>query len=148
MSTLRSALNQATKNAMKAREKARLNTLRLVNAEIKRIEVDERIELDDTRILALLDKMTKQRRDSIDQYQKAGRAELAAIEQNEIEVIQEFLPEQLNESEIAEIVASAIEEAGATAMADMGRVMALVKPRVQGRADMGAVSKLVRGKLV
>lgn len=148
MSTLRNTLNQATKNAMKAREKARLNTLRLVNAEIKRIEVDERIELDDARILALLDKMTKQRRDSIDQYQKAGRAELAAIEQNEIEVIQEFLPEQLNESEIAEIVASAIEEAGATTMADMGRVMALVKPRVQGRADMGAVSKLVRGKLV
>lgn len=144
MSTLKETLATATKNAMKAREKARLATLRLVNAEIKRVEVDERIELDDARILALLDKMTKQRRDSITQYEKAGRPELAAVEQQEIDVIQEFLPEQLSEAEIQEIVAAAVKETGASSMADMGKVMALVKPQVQGRADMGAVSKFVK----
>ncbi|MFV8781063.1 GatB/YqeY domain-containing protein [Microbulbifer sp. SA54] len=144
MSTLKETLSTATKDAMRAREKARLATLRLINAEIKRVEVDERIELDDARILALLDKMTKQRRDSITQYEKAGRPELAAVEQQEIEVIQEFLPEQLSEAEIAEIVSAAVAETGASSMADMGKVMALVKPQVQGRADMGAVSKLVK----
>nr|WP_010133378.1 GatB/YqeY domain-containing protein [Microbulbifer agarilyticus] len=144
MSTLKETLATATKNAMKAREKARLATLRLINAEIKRVEVDERIELDDARILALLDKMTKQRRDSITQYEKAGRPELAEVEQQEIEVIQDFLPEQLSEAEIQEIVAAAVKETGAASMADMGKVMALVKPQVQGRADMGAVSKLVK----
>ncbi|QKX17038.1 GatB/YqeY domain-containing protein [Microbulbifer sp. YPW1] len=144
MSTLKETLAAATKDAMKAREKARLATLRLVNAEIKRVEVDERIELDDARILALLDKMTKQRRDSITQYEKAGRPELAEVEQQEIDVIQEFLPEQLSEAEIQEIVAAAVKETGASSMADMGKVMALVKPQVQGRADMGAVSKFVK----
>ncbi|GAB2510608.1 GatB/YqeY domain-containing protein [Microbulbifer agarilyticus] len=144
MSTLKETLATATKDAMKAREKARLATLRLINAEIKRVEVDERIELDDARILALLDKMTKQRRDSITQYEKAGRPELAEVEQQEINVIQDFLPEQLNEAEIQEIVAAAVKETGAVSMADMGKVMALVKPQVQGRADMGAVSKLVK----
>ncbi|AQQ66548.1 glutamyl-tRNA amidotransferase [Microbulbifer agarilyticus] len=144
MSTLKETLATATKDAMKAREKARLATLRLINAEIKRVEVDERIELDDARILALLDKMTKQRRDSITQYEKAGRPELAEVEQQEINVIQDFLPEQLSEAEIQEIVAAAVKETGAASMADMGKVMALVKPQVQGRADMGAVSKLVK----
>ncbi|MBY6190073.1 GatB/YqeY domain-containing protein [Microbulbifer agarilyticus] len=144
MSTLKETLATATKDAMKAREKARLATLRLINAEIKRVEVDERIELDDARILALLDKMTKQRRDSIAQYEKAGRPELAEVEQQEINVIQDFLPEQLSEAEIQEIVAAAVKETGAASMADMGKVMALVKPQVQGRADMGAVSKLVK----
>lgn len=144
MSTLKETLSTATKDAMKAREKARLATLRLINAEIKRVEVDERIELDDARILAVLDKMTKQRRDSITQYEKAGRPELAEIEQQEIDVIQEFLPAQLSEAEIADIVRAAVAETGASSMADMGKVMALVKPQVQGRADMGAVSKLVK----
>ncbi|WP_226664652.1 GatB/YqeY domain-containing protein [Microbulbifer aggregans] len=144
MSTLKETLSTATKDAMRAREKARLATLRLINAEIKRVEVDERIELDDARILALLDKMTKQRRDSIAQYEKAGRPELAEVEQQEIDVIQEFLPEQLSEEEIAEIVSAAVAETGASSMADMGKVMALVKPQVQGRADMGAISKLVK----
>lgn len=144
MSTLKETLSTATKDAMKAREKARLATLRLINAEIKRVEVDERIELDDARILAVLDKMTKQRRDSITQYEKAGRPELAEIEQQEIDVIQEFLPAQLTEAEIADIVRAAVAETGASNMADMGKVMALVKPQVQGRADMGAVSKLVK----
>ena len=147
MSTLKETLTQATKDAMKARAKERLATLRLINAEIKRVEVDERIELDDARILALLDKMTKQRRDSITQYEKAGRAELAAVEQAEIEVIQEFLPEQLSEAEISEIVAAAIKDTGASSMAEMGKVIAQVKPQVQGRADMGAVSKLVKAQL-
>ncbi|MFD1217225.1 GatB/YqeY domain-containing protein [Microbulbifer celer] len=142
--TLKDTLATATKDAMKARDKARLATLRLINAEIKRVEVDERIELDDARILALLDKMTKQRRDSITQYEKAGRPELAAVEQQEIEVIQDFLPEQLSETEIQEIVTAAVKETGASSMADMGKVMAIVKPQVQGRADMGAVSKLVK----
>ncbi|HEY8567758.1 GatB/YqeY domain-containing protein [Microbulbifer sp.] len=144
MSTLKETLSTATKDAMKAREKARLATLRLINAEIKRVEVDERIELDDARILAVLDKMTKQRRDSITQYEKAGRPELAEIEQQEIDVIQEFLPAQLSEAEIADIVRAAVAETGASSMADMGKVMALVKPQVQGRADMGAVSKLAK----
>ncbi|WP_105102913.1 GatB/YqeY domain-containing protein [Microbulbifer pacificus] len=144
MSTLKETLATATKDAMKAREKARLATLRLINAEIKRVEVDERIELDDARILAVLDKMTKQRRDSITQFEKAGRPELAEVEQQEIDVIQEFLPEQLSEAEIQEIVTTAVKETGASSMADMGKVMALVKPQVQGRADMGVVSKLVK----
>lgn len=144
MSTLKDTLSSATKAAMRARDKPRLATLRLINAEIKRVEVDERIELDDARILALLDKMTKQRRDSIVQYEKAGRAELAEIEQQEIDVIKEFLPEQLTDAEIEEIVTAAVKETGASSMADMGKVMALVKPQVQGRADMGAVSKLVK----
>ncbi|QFT53334.1 GatB/YqeY domain-containing protein [Microbulbifer sp. THAF38] len=147
MSTLKDTLTQATKDAMKARDKERLATLRLINAEIKRVEVDERIDLDDARILALLDKMTKQRRDSITQYEKAGRAELAAVEQAEIEVIQEFLPKQLTEAEISEIVTSAVQSTGASGMADMGKVIAQVKPQVQGRADMGAVSKLVKAQL-
>ncbi|WKD50198.1 GatB/YqeY domain-containing protein [Microbulbifer spongiae] len=147
MSTLKDTLTQATKDAMKARKKERLATLRLINAEIKRVEVDERIDLDDARILALLDKMIKQRRDSITQFEKAGRAELAAVEQAEIEVIQEFLPRQLSEAEINEIVTSAVQDTGASGMADMGKVIAQVKPQVQGRADMGAVSKLVKAQL-
>lgn len=147
MSTLKDTLTQATKDAMKARDKERLATLRLINAEIKRVEVDERIDLDDARILALLDKMTKQRRDSITQYEKAGRDELAAVEQAEIEVIQEFLPKQLSEAEISEIVSTAVRDTDASSMADMGKVIAQVKPQVQGRADMGAVSKLVKAQL-
>jgi len=147
MSTLKDTLTQATKDAMKARDKERLATLRLINAEIKRVEVDERIDLDDARILALLDKMTKQRRDSITQYEKAGRDELAAVEQAEIEVIQEFLPKQLSEAEISEIVSTAVRDTDASGMADMGKVIAQVKPQVQGRADMGAVSKLVKALL-
>lgn len=147
MSSLKETITQATKDAMKARAKERLAALRLINAEIKRVEVDERIELDDARILAILDKMTKQRRDSITQYEKAGRPELAAVEQAEISVIQEFLPEQLSEAEIGDIVAAAVQNTGAAGMADMGKVMAQVKPQVQGRADMGLVSKLVRTRL-
>ena len=135
------------KEAMKAREKERLATIRLIQAEFKRVEVDERIEIDDARALAIMDKMVKQRRDSISQFESAGRDELAAIERAEIKVIQEFLPQQLSEDEILAIIDDALSGIDATGMAAMGPLMAVIKPKLQGRADMGAVSKLVKAKL-
>ena len=135
------------KEAMKAREKERLATIRLIQAELKRVEVDERIEIDDARALAIMDKMVKQRRDSISQFESAGRDELAAIERAEIKVIQEFLPQQLSEDEILAIIDDALSGINATGMAAMGPLMAVIKPKLQGRADMGAVSKLVKAKL-
>ena len=135
------------KEAMKAREKERLATIRLIQAEFKRVEVDERIEIDDARALAIMDRMVKQRRDSISQFESAGRDELAAIERAEINVIQEFLPQQLNEGEILAIIDDALSGIDATGMAAMGPLMGVIKPKLQGRADMGAVSKLVKAKL-
>lgn len=135
------------KEAMKAREKERLATIRLIQAEFKRVEVDERIEIDDARALAIMDRMVKQRRDSISQFESAGRDELAAIERAEINVIQEFLPQQLSEGEILAIIDDALSGIDATGMAAMGPLMAVIKPKLQGRADMGAVSKLVKAKL-
>jgi uncharacterized protein YqeY len=135
------------KLAMKARDKPRLGALRLIMADFKRIEVDERIELDDERVLVILDKMTKQRNDSFKQFEDAGREDLANQEALEIAVIAEFLPDQLSDSEIAGLVKAAIAETGAASMQDMGRVMAIVKPQVQGKADMGAVSGLVKAQL-
>ena len=135
------------KEAMKAREKERLATIRLIQAEFKRVEVDERIEIDDARALAIMDKMVKQRRDSISQFESAGRDELAAIERAEIKVIQEFLPRQLSEDEILAIIDDALSGIDATGMAAMGSLMGVIKPKLQGRADMGAVSKLVKAKL-
>ena len=135
------------KEAMKAREKERLATIRLIQAEFKRVEVDERIEIDDARALAIMDKMVKQRRDSISQFESAGRDELAAIERAEIKVIQEFLPQQLSEDEILAIIDDALSGINATGMAAMGPLMGVIKPKLQGRADMGAVSKLVKAKL-
>ena len=135
------------KEAMKAREKERLATIRLIQAEFKRVEVDERIEIDEARALAIMDKMVKQRRDSISQFESAGRDELAAIERAEINVIQEFLPQQLSEGEILAIIDDALSGIDATGMAAMGPLMAVIKPKLQGRADMGAVSKLVKAKL-
>ena len=135
------------KEAMKAREKERLATIRLIQAEFKRVEVDERIEIDDARALAIMDKMVKQRRDSISQFESAGRDELAAIERAEINVIQEFLPQQLSEDEILAIIDDALSGIDATGMAAMGSLMGVIKPKLQGRADMGAVSKLVKAKL-
>ena len=135
------------KEAMKAREKERLATIRLIQAEFKRVEVDERIEIDDARALAIMDKMVKQRRDSISQFESAGRDELVAIERAEINVIQEFLPQQLSEDEILAIIDDALSGIDATGMAAMGPLMGVIKPKLQGRADMGAVSKLVRAKL-
>ena len=135
------------KEAMKAREKERLATIRLIQAEFKRVEVDERIEIDDARALAIMDKMVKQRRDSISQFESAGRDELAAIERAEINVIQQFLPQQLSEDEILAIIDDALSGIDATGMAAMGPLMGVIKPKLQGRADMGAVSKLVKAKL-
>ena len=135
------------KEAMKARAKERLATIRLIQAEFKRVEVDERIEIDDARALAIMDKMVKQRRDSVTQFQNAGRDELAAIELAEIAVIQEFLPQQLSEAEIVVIIDEALAGIDATGMAAMGPLMGVIKPKLQGRADMGAVSKIVKAKL-
>ena len=135
------------KLAMKARDKPRLGALRLIMADFKRIEVDERIELDDERVLVILDKMTKQRKDSLTQFEDAGREDLADQEALEIAVIAEFLPDQLSDDEVSGLVKAAISETGAASMQDMGRVMAIVKPQVQGKTDMGAVSGLVKAQL-
>jgi hypothetical protein len=147
ISNLKATISAAMKDAMRARAKERLSAIRLIMAEFKRIEVDERIELDDARVLAVLDKMLKQRRDSISQYQSAGRDDLAAIEIAEIAVIEEFLPEALSDDEIAAMVKNAIVEAGASSVRDMGSVMAILKPQLQGRADVGSVSQTVKKAL-
>ncbi|MCB1787446.1 MAG: GatB/YqeY domain-containing protein [Chromatiaceae bacterium] len=144
---LKQQITDAMKAAMKGGDKARLGVIRLMLAAIKQREVDERIELDDSQVLAVLDKMVKQRRESIKQYSDAGRDELAAVEAAEIEVIQQFLPEELSDAEIAAIIEAAIAESGAGSIRDMGKVMAIVKPKVQGRADVGKVSGLVKAKL-
>lgn len=145
--SLKATITAAMKAAMKARDKERLGIIRLIMSEFKRIEVDERIELDDARVLAVLDKMVKQRRDSADQYQKAGRDELAAQENYEIGVIQEYLPAPLTEAELGALVDAAIAASGGSGMQAMGAVMAQLKPQLQGRADIGAVSKLVKSRL-
>lgn len=145
--TLKDRINDALKTAMRAKEKARVAVLRLVMSEFKKIEVDERIELDDARVLAVLDKMVKQRRDSEAQYRNANRPELAEQEAYEIGQIQEFLPAALTAAELDAIVVKAITDAGVTEARDMGKAMALIKPQVQGRADMGDVSKLLKAKL-
>lgn len=143
-SNLKSSILEAKKNAMRNKDKPTLNTLRLVLADIKRVEVDERIDVDDNRILVILDKMLKQRRDSINQYVSANREDLADIEKNEVEVINKFLPEPLNESEIKALIVDAIEKTNATSMRDMGKVMGILKPKLQGRADIGSVSKKIK----
>ena len=147
MSELKQRITDAMKDAMRARDKQRLGTVRLILSEIKRIEVDERIELDDTRVLAVLDKMLKQRRDSIKQFQAADRNDLADIEIAEVSVVQEFMPAALNEAEIEQMIAAAIAQTGASSMKDMGKVMGVLKPQMQGRADMGAVSKQIKAAL-
>ena len=135
------------KEATKARAKERLATIRLILADFKRVEVDERIEIDDARALLILDKMVKQRRDSATQFQDAGRDELAAIEVAEIAIIQEFLPKQLSEDEIIAMIDDALSAIEVKGMAAMGALMGAIKPKLQGRADMGAVSKIVKAKL-
>lgn len=142
--SMKSQITDAMKDAMRAKDKPRLGAIRLILSEVKRIEVDERIEIDDERLLAILDKMIKQRRDSITQYEAAGRDELAAIEIAEITVIQDFLPTALTEEEINAMIAVAIAETGAESMRDMGKVMGILRPQIQGRADGGAVSGLVK----
>ncbi len=144
---LKTRISDATKAAMKAREKERVAALRLVGAEIKRVEVDERKELDDADVLVVLDRMRKQRNDSLTQYRDAGRDDLADKEQFELDLIQEFLPQALSQDELAGLVDAAIQAAGAESMKDMGKVMGQLKPQVQGRADMGQVSALVKARL-
>ncbi|MEE4278854.1 MAG: GatB/YqeY domain-containing protein [Halieaceae bacterium] len=147
-SETQAAIKAAMKDAMKSRDKERLGTIRLIQSEFKRIEVDERIELDEARVLAVLDKMVKQRRDSHAQYSEAGRDELAAQEAAEIAVIQEFLPAQLSDDELDALINEAIAGADGTGMQAMGAVMGQLKPKLQGRADMGAVSQKVKARLV
>ena len=144
---LKDQITADMKAAMKSGDKARLGVIRLILAALKQVEVDERIELDDTRVLAVLDKMVKQRQDSLEQYRQAGRDELAEQEAFEIEMIRQYLPEPLSDAEIDDLVAQALAETGATSMKEMGKVMGWLKPRLQGRADMGAVSARVKAKL-
>ena len=144
---LKQRIQDDMKAAMKASDKRKLGAVRLMLAAIKQREVDERIELDDTQVLAVLDKMVKQRRDSIEQYTKADREDLAEQERYEVGICQEYLPEALSEEELIALVEAAIADTNATSMKDMGKVMGQVKPEAQGRADMGAVSKLVKQRL-
>ena len=145
--SLKNRIQDDVKDAMRARDKERLPVLRLITAAIKQKEVDERIELEDTDVLAVLDKMAKQRRESLEQYEKAGREDLARQERFELELLKDYLPEQLGEEEISSLIARAIAETGASSMRDMGAVMGLLRGQVQGRADMKAVSNAVRASL-
>ncbi len=145
--SLKDRILQDVKDAMRARDKPRLATIRLITATIKQQEVDERIELNDAQVLALLDKMCKQRRESISQFEKAGRDDLIAQEESELALIQTYLPEQLGEDEITALIDAAMADTGATSIKDMGKVMGQLKPKLQGRADMGAVSALIKAKL-
>ena len=144
---LREQLNEDMKAAMKAREADKLGALRLMLAAVKQREVDERITLDDAGVIAVVEKMIKQRKDSIAQYEKAARQDLADKEKYEISVLEAYLPQQLSAAEIEAAVAEAIATTGAKSAADMGKVMGVVKPRLAGRADMGKVSALVKAKL-
>ena len=145
--SLKLRISDDMKTAMKARDARRLGTIRLILAAIKQTEVDERIEVDDPAVLAILDKMVKQRRDSISQFEAAGRTELAAQEHSELAVIKEYLPRQLEAAEVEALVAAAVAELGAAGPQDMARVMARLKPELSGRADMGKVSGLVKAAL-
>ena len=141
-------ISEDVKTAMKARDKIRLAALRLMMAEFKKVEVDERVEIDDPRALEILDRMSKQRRDSLSQYKDAGRDDLVEQEQFELDVIADYLPAPLSEDELVELIAAVIAEIGAEGMSDMGKVMGQLKPRVQGRADMGKVSEQVKAALL
>jgi len=141
------AIEAAMKDAMRAKDKPTLSTVRLILADIKRIEVDERIDVDDDRVIATLDKMLKQRRDSIEQFRKADREDLALIEEQEMVVIQSCLPAQLSDDDITALISDAIKQSGAESMKDMGKVMGILKPQLQGRADIGAVSGKIKAAL-
>jgi len=144
---LREQLNEDMKTAMKAREAGKLGAIRLLLAAVKQREVDERITLDDAGVIAVIEKMIKQRKDSISQYEKAARQDLADQEKFEIGILEAYMPQQLSAAEVDAILAAAVAESGAKSPADMGKVMALVKPRLAGRADMGKVSGLVKARL-
>jgi len=145
--SLRERVNEDVKVAMKAREAERLGTLRLLTAAMKQREVDERVTLDDAGVIGVIEKMLKQRRDSVAQYEQAGRQDLADVEKREMAILQSYLPQQLSDAELAAIVAEAVAASGAKAPSDMGKVMAIVKPKIAGRADMGTVSALVKARL-
>lgn len=147
MSELKTALTNAMKDAMRAQDKDRLGVIRMATAAIKQIEVDERIELDDARVLATLEKMVKQRRESVAAFEQGGRPELAAKEAAEIVVLQSFLPAQLSDAEIDTLIAEALAATGATTARDMGKVMNELRPKLAGRADTGAVSQKVKARL-
>jgi uncharacterized protein YqeY len=147
MSSLKARITDDMKVAMKAKNKERLLVIRTILAAIKQIEVDERIELDDERIMLVLDKMLKQRRESIRQFKEAGRTDLTEIEEAEIVVIQDFLPQALTKEEIDMLVVKAISDSGAGSIKDMGKVMGILKPQMLGRADMSIVSSVIKAKI-
>lgn len=147
MSDLQKQISEATKVAMKARDKERVATLRMVNAELKRVEVDERKTLTDDDVLKILTRMQKQRQDSLNQFEQAGRDDLAQVERYELEVLSTFMPEPMSADELAAAVDAAITQTGASGMQDMGKVMGILKAQVAGRADMGAVSAQVKARL-
>ena len=146
-SALKDQIQDAMKTAMKGGEKERLSVIRLMMSAMKQVEVDERIELDDNRVLGILDKMVKQRRESISQFESGGREDLANKEKAEIDIISDFLPQALTEEEIEAIINKAISETGAESMKDMGKVMGIIKPQLTGRADMGSVSQKIKALL-
>lgn len=147
LSTLKGLIQEDVKSAMRARDQKRLTALRLITAAIKQVEVDQRIEMDDAAVLAVLDKMVKQRRDSLEQYKTAGRDDLAGQEQFELDLISAYLPEALSEDELAALIKQAVADTGASSIRDMGAVMNKLRAQVQGRADMKAVSNAVKQQL-
>ncbi len=146
-SALKTRITDDVKTAMRSKDKQRLGTLRLLTAAIKQIEVDQRIELDDDQIITIIEKMLKQRKDSIEQFEKAGRNELAEIEIKEVTILKEFMPAQLSDADVDALIDDAIATTGATEMKDMGKVMGILKPKLAGKADMGAVSGKIKAKL-
>jgi uncharacterized protein YqeY len=147
MAQLKQRINDDVKSAMRGKDKTRLVVLRMIMAAVKQKEVDERIELDDEQILAVLDKMAKQHRDSIEQFQQGGRDDLVEKENFELNIVQTYLPSQLSDDEIKQLIKDAMAETGASSMQDMGKVMGILKPKLQGRADTGKVSGLVKQQL-
>ena len=145
--SLKEQITEDMKNAMRAKETGRLGTIRLLLAAMKQKEVDERVELDDTAVIAIVEKLIKQRKDSISQFQAAGRDDLVAIENAELVVLQAYMPAQMSEAEVAAVVAEAVAQVGATGPQDMGKVMGIVKPKLAGKADMGVVSAQVKAAL-
>lgn len=145
--SIKEKINNDLKEAMRTRDSKQIRVLRLINAAIKQVEVDEHLEVDDNRLLAILDKMAKQRKESIEQYQTANREELVKQEQYELDIIKQYLPEPLSQQEIEKKVEEAIDQIGAQSMSDMGKVMGRLKPELQGKADLSEVSKLIKSKL-
>ena len=147
MSELKARITEDMKSAMKAKDKDALKAIRMILGAIKQKEVDDRIELDDTQVLAVIQKMVKQRKDSISQFKDAGRTDLVHVEEAELAIINNYMPKQLSEAEIATAVDKAIADTGASSMQDMGKLMGLLKGQLDGKADMGAISSLIRAKL-